>query len=299
MNVLTIANPISGQGRGPRLAARIGAELSRRGVRSHLVTDRPDTYDFAADADRHGRPDAILVIGGDGTLRAAADQLHRSLGPDLPPLLPLGTANLMVQHLGYRYREPTLVRTVTDALRAGAVRTIDVATLNGSLLLLMASIGVDSWIVHHLSRIRHGPISKFSYVRPAFASLGGYRNVPMTVHVDGVRAFGPTPGMAFVGNVREYGTGFAMLPRARSDDEALDVCVVPCGGSLTAAAVFALAAGGLHLHWPGAVYRKGRRVEITSDRPLPVQVDGDASGFTPASIQLLPWQLPLIVAPSS
>jgi len=39
------------------------------------------------------------------------------------------------------------------------------------------------------------------------------------------------PAVAFVGNVKEYGTGFEILPAARSDDELLDVCVLPAGSA--------------------------------------------------------------------
>ena len=38
---------------------------------------------------------------------------------------------------------------------------------------------------------------------------------------------------------------------------------------------------------------------ITSAEPVPVQVDGEATGHTPIEIDLLPIKLPFIVPPNS
>jgi diacylglycerol kinase family enzyme len=38
----------------------------------------------------------------------------------------------------------------------------------------------------------------------------------------------------------------------------------------------------------------GRRVRIESDVPVPIQLDGDAAGFTPAEISVVPGALQVI-----
>jgi diacylglycerol kinase family enzyme len=101
--------------------------------------------------------------------------------------------------------------------------------------------------------------------------------------------------MAFVGNVSEYGTGFPILPHARSDDGLLDVCVLPCRSRADAISLVLRAAAGEHLSMPGVVYAKGTNVQIESDVRIPVQIDGEASGNTPVEIELLPVKLPFIV----
>lgn len=245
---------------------------------------------------------AVVVVGGDGTLRDVAERMCE-LGPPSRwrPLLPvpMGTANLMARHLGYPDDDKRAAGVVVDALRVGLTRWLDVAAIDGRLFLLMAGVGVDAWIVHELARRRRGPISKFSYVRPAFSSLRHYRFHPVSVRLDGRDVFGPEPAIVFVANVPEYGTGFPMLPGARSDDGQLDVLIVPTRSQIRVAATFALAAVRQHVRLPGAILRKATRVEIESEPPLPVQADGDVAGHTPVRIGLLPLRLPFIVAPTS
>jgi YegS/Rv2252/BmrU family lipid kinase len=291
-DILVFANPIAGRGRGRATMRRVEAALRREGWRPILLTQRPDTI---SDEQLKAPARAAVAIGGDGTLRAVADRLLAVGTP--PPLLvvPLGTANLMAQHLGLRWNVRRTPEQLARSIRRGQLQHVDAARANGALFLLMAGVGFDAHIVHELQRIRTGPITYASYLMPAVSALAGYRYRPLRVTLDGEEIFAEGPAVAFVGNVREYGVGFPMLPRARSDDRLLDVCVMPCRNPVDVARLFALAAIGRHPDAAGVVYRKGTRVTIESPEAVPVQLDGDPGGFTPIEIDLLPTPLPFIV----
>jgi diacylglycerol kinase family enzyme len=64
---------------------------------------------------------------------------------------------------------------------------------------------------------------------------------------------------------------------------------------LDAVRQFLLAASGEHLTGEGAIYTKGKRVQIDAAEPVPVQIDGEAAGHTPLRCDLLPVRLPFIV----
>jgi diacylglycerol kinase (ATP) len=308
--VIIFANPIAGRGRGRRIAERLRVRLTADGYDAEIVTDRPDCFDLAR-AD--GPTRAAIVIGGDGTLRAVAHRLY--LDPcqipagatvptaghlrDDPPLLivPLGTANLMGRHLGIRWNDRTLEDQVVGAITRNRVVRLDTARANGRLFLLMAGIGFDAHVVHELARLRRGPIRLASYVTPALSALIEYSFAPLRVTVDGQEVFGPEPGIVFVGNLPEYGTGFPVLPQARADDGVLDVCAMPCRSRQDLIKLFLQAAIGEHVRAEGVAYVKGRHVKVvaTGGQAVPIQVDGDPAGHTPAEIDLLPIRLPFIV----
>lgn len=298
--VLVQSNPISGRGRGPRLAERVCDALSRAGFEPLQHHDAP--ANLPAPLLLSDTLHAVVVVGGDGTVRDLAQRMCE-VGPPSrwKPILPvpLGTANLMARHLDYPDDASRAPEVVVEAIRRNIVRHLDAGTVNGKLFLLMAGVGVDAWIVHELARRRRGPISKFSYVRPAFASLRHYRFHPLSVRLDGRDVFGPEPAIVFVANVPEYGTGVPMLPGARSDDGVLDVLIVPTRSQVRVAATFVLAAVRKHVQLPGAILRRATHIEIDSEPSLPVQVDGDAAGHTPVRIELLPLRLPFIVAPKA
>jgi diacylglycerol kinase (ATP) len=149
--------------------------------------------------------------------------------------------------------------------------------------------------VHELDRLRSGPIDLTSYALPALLALQQYDYVPLRVEVDGDCICADQPGMAFVGNVSEYGTGFPILTDAKSDDGLLDVCVLPCKSRLDVLRLLMSAAAGEHVSEEGVIYARGRSIRIDSQRPAPVQIDGEAAGHTPLNIELLQSRLRFIV----
>lgn len=292
-SILIFANPISGRGKGRALAERLAEQLTRAGVQVHLCADRPEL----APGELTGNANAVVSVGGDGTLRAVTQVLLERHGERMPPIIvaPLGTANLMAQHLELPWRTGDPVSGILQCLRRHRVRRIDAATANGSLFMLVAGVGIDGAIVHELAKARTGAISMLSYVAPGVRSFLTHEFDRLTVNVDGVEVARSVQSIAFVGNVREYGTGFAVLPHASSSDGWLDVCVLPCKsrGDLLHIGLRAFAQE--HMLHEGAVYVKGREILIESDGQSPVQIDGDPGGFTPLHIRLLPVKVPFIV----
>ena len=86
-----------------------------------------------------------------------------------------------------------------------------------------------------------------------------------------------------------------MADRARCDSGHLDICVVKRAGipQLLRVAVAGLT-GGLSGQ-DGVVYMTGRRIELTSAEPYPVQVDADYHGATPVDIDLTPAHVPFVI----
>ncbi|HEV8293384.1 MAG TPA: diacylglycerol kinase family protein [Tepidisphaeraceae bacterium] len=305
-HVLIFANPIAGKGKAKRIAAVLEEELKARGYGVKVFLSKMESTGTKLD----GRIRAAIVVGGDGTLRGVAQWAIDSAFPtgeamcasgelaNLPyPLLivPMGTANLMGKHLGVHWSDENIGEEVAEALEAGKVQYLDVARTNGGIFLLMAGVGFDAWVVHELDRIRSGPIDFMNYIMPAMKAIAEYQFPTLAVMVDGKQVFKKAPALALVGNIREYGTGFAILPQARPDDQLLDVCVMPCASPKDLIKLALSAAAGEHVQQEGVVYVKGRQVRIESTMPVPVQVDGEPAGQTPIDIDLLPCRIPFIV----
>jgi diacylglycerol kinase family enzyme len=291
--ILIFANPIAGHGESREIAERIAARLLRDHMNPKIVLEKPDTIP----ADILRTASAAISIGGDGTVRGVARALFKALGVSMPPLLvvPRGTANLLGRHLGTRWNDRELPGKVSATIAARNIAHLDAATANRELFLLMAGIGLDGKIVHELDRMRSGPIDLTSYAIPAALALSFYTYPALTVTVNGNFICRDLPAVAFVGNVKEYGTGFPILPHAIPTDGLLDVCVLPCATRLDAIRHLLHAAAGEHLAGEGAIYTKGRHIRIESSEPVPVQIDGEAAGHTPLDIDLLPARVPFIV----
>jgi len=289
--VAIVANPIAGQGKGRATADRVCATLKREGMNAIEI------FDLTSESiDPLSSADAVVAIGGDGTLRTVARRCLAAGGP-MPPLLPvpMGTANLMGRHLGIDWQAADLEDRIFQSLRRAQTALFDAAQCNGELFLLMAGVGIDGQIVHELDRMRRGPINYASYALPAALAIASYRYPPIQVIADEEEIFPAAPAVALVANISEYGTGFPLAPHARPDDGMLDVCVIPVDSPIDAMQKFLHAAAGEHLLIEGVVYSRAKQIEITSAQPAPIQIDGDPAGYTPVRIELLPMRVPFIV----
>src|SRR5258708_39918848 len=91
-----IVNAASGSV-GPGAAEALAEMIAAHGYACHLVTPPPADLSAAIAAAVDAAPDLLIVLGGDGTARLAAERC----GPDGPLLaaLPGGTLNMLPQIL--------------------------------------------------------------------------------------------------------------------------------------------------------------------------------------------------------
>jgi diacylglycerol kinase (ATP) len=285
-----VVNPIVGQGKGRATAEMVRRSLESAGFNASVIFDMRN-----ASREQLGAVEAIIAIGGDGTLRSVA---KRCLGllDRVPPLLPVptGTANLMGRHLGIDWQATDLAERIVQSVKREQIAMFDAAEANGELFLLMASVGIDAQIIHEMDRLRTGPINYASYVLPVALAITNYRFNALEVEVDGEDIFSSSPAMAIVANIAEYGAGFPLAPHARPNDGMLDVLVIPVDSPVDAVQKFLHAAAGEHLLIEGVVYARGKRIEIRAAKPAPIQIDGDSAGYTPARINLLAVKVPFL-----
>ncbi len=273
-HAVVIANPIAGRGRGERLAREAGDMLRRVGLVCDVLTTtkRGDAVHFAAAI--AADVDLVISIGGDGTLSEVLSGLRRhdvTIG-----LLPLGTANVLSLDLGL----PRDVAGFERMLLAGNMQSVDTAVVNGSMLsFLVCGIGFDASVVRALEARRRGPITRVDWARAAFTALGSWDAPHLSVEVDGVAIDGEF-GQVLVSNIVHY-AGFDVLsPDRRLDDGLFEVYAFP---GTSRARLLRHAVRATFGRFPNGNVRvhRARSVTVRSDRPAPVQIDGDFRGETP------------------
>ncbi|MGE0233179.1 MAG: diacylglycerol kinase family protein [Flavobacteriaceae bacterium] len=150
---MAVLNPTSGSliSDDPhRLGTRLVSLFAAQGHELDYLT--PDGSELLATIERLAADsslDAIIACGGDGTASAAAGlawKHGKALG-----ILPTGTMNLFARSLGV----PLAIDQAAEALAAGHLADVDIATVNGRPFVHQLSVGLHPRTV----RLRRG----FSY----------------------------------------------------------------------------------------------------------------------------------------
>ncbi len=272
-NVLVIANPVAGRGRGEASARALAEHLRAAGcdVEVFMTARRGDARERAAAID--GDVSAVVSVGGDGTLSEVLSGLRDRAVPVAQ--LALGTANVLAMDLHLPRDPAQLARVVL----AGRVQRVDLARVGDRLCFLGASAGYDAGVVHGVERLRRGPITKWTWARAALREFRDYTAPELSVEVDGTRAPGPF-GMVLIANVVNY-AGWPSLAADRAlDDGRFEAYLFPARSrrDLTRHGL-----RGLIARFPGGDVARvqGRHFRVECAQPVALQVDGDAAGHAP------------------
>lgn len=282
-------NPKSGSGIGRHELVELVRELKRLAFRPRLFKSRERLADWVALPEIRRELACIVAAGGDGTV---ADVFNRH--PGLPiSILPLGTENLLARHLGL----PRSGRDLARVIAGGHRRTLDLCRMGDRRFVLMASAGFDADVICRLHDSRQGNISRASYVQPILESVRKYEYPEIRVWVDDAPV--PLTGrLVVVVNVPIYALGLSVARCATGEDGVLDVRLFLRGSAFQMVRYLCNLALGTHEQLADVQSVRGRRVRIESDVPVPIQVDGDAAGWTPVEICVLPAALEVLVPAS-
>jgi len=286
--VLLVANPISGRGRGERLAWELARGFERHGVAAEVLLTgaRGDAPSLLRAA---GPAGLVVAVGGDGTLSEVLQGLPERKTP--VGILPCGTANVLAHALELPHQPE---RALAGMLR-GRIQGLDVARVGERFAHLVVGVGFDARAVQEVEARRRGPITKAAYVGAVLRTLLRYRPVPLRVWIDGRELEHPV-GMVWIANTPKYADVLRFARGTRLDDGQWEVYLFPTGRT---SELLGAALRGLVLHLPGGpiFLRHARSVRVASSEPVPYQIDGDLGGETPLEFELLPERFRIVVPP--
>ena len=290
--IAAIINPVSGRRDMMPTVHRIAGEIRRAGGTLDLLATERFGHATILASNVHPDVEAVLVVGGDGTVCEVVNGLAER---PLPlAILRTGTENLLARELGMPTEPPRVART----LLYGEPIAVDVGVINNRRFLAVAGAGFDAECIQRLSIRRKGHITHWDYFWPIWRTFWAHRFPTLRIDVDEERVF-EGKGFAIFGVIGRYSVGMRVLNRARVDDGLLDICIFPCRsrrGLLTHIARVFL---GPHVTGKHTIYRQCRKINITSPSIVPIQVDGEAGGRLPAECSILPHAIRVLKLKSS
>jgi YegS/Rv2252/BmrU family lipid kinase len=231
--------------------------------------------------------EVVVVVSGDGLIGKVGGVLADGAGP--LGVIPGGRGNDLARVLSIPTDPAQAARVAVE----GPERLIDMAELNGTPYLGVASFGCDS-DANRIANEARFVRGNLVYLYAGLRALVAWRPACFTVTVDGERHEFAGYSVA-VANSRAYGGGMLIAPQAELDDGKLDVVMTSSMSKLRALITLAKVFKGSHINAPSVHTLRGSAVELTADRVFDIYADGDPIGALPATVRVEPRCLRVIV----
>ncbi|WP_296193753.1 diacylglycerol kinase family protein [uncultured Microbacterium sp.] len=294
--VALVYNPIKVDAKHLRETVRAFATRANAPEPLFYETTTEDLGGGAAQQAIDAGAEAILVAGGDGTVRAVAVAVA---GTDIPlTIVPSGTGNLLARNLNLPLQDPERMIQATfdgDTARVdvGAMKlTREDGTVDEDGFVVMAGIGLDAAMIANTSSQLKKTVGWVAYVDGAARALTGADPFRVTYQLDGHREHTSKVQSVLFANCGQLPAGIALIPDASIADGALDVAVIQPNGPLGWLGVWR------KVWWDNSVlrrFRAGRRiierrkdssvrylqgvgVDLAAESVQPVELDGDEFG---------------------
>ena len=240
-----------------------------------------------------GGAERVVAVGGDGTLNEVVNGVARS-DAELATI-PIGTGMDFVRTYGIPTRFDDAVRVALH----GDVRTIDAGrvayrTWDGAdaerWFVNVGSVGMSGAVAQRangMSKALGGRVTFFYALTRVFLE---WQNGETVVTLDEGERRGRMHDV-IVANGVWHGGGMMLSPAARPDDGLFEVVLI---GDVSKADFLSTAPKiykGKHVDHPKVEVLRSTRVDVDAAEHLPIEVEGEQVGTTPAAFEVVPGAL--------
>lgn len=255
--------------------------------------------------------DAVLVAGGDGTVRAVSEALLDSGMP--MTLLPAGTGNILARNLGISVnRTMDAVATAftghDHAVDAGIAQiTRSTGEVETHAFVVMIGIGLDAKMIAATNDELKKRVGWLAYVEATARIFKDVDAVRLRYSLDGSTERSTSAHTVLIGNCGALPGGVIILPEAEIDDGLLDVVAMRprnLWGWVRIGTTVMWENGVLHRSRMGRRiiaadkrvralrYFQGRAMTISLDKPEDFEIDGEGMGLvTGVAVRVAPAAL--------
>jgi diacylglycerol kinase (ATP) len=239
------------------------------------------------------RPDALVVVGGDGIVNLGTNLVA---GTRVPlGIIPSGTGNDMARGLGIPHdNTEAAIEVLTRALQAGP-RTIDAGRISyvddatgqkaQRWFLCALSAGFDAIVNERANNMRN-PKGPSRYIIALMIELAKLKRIPYRLTLDG-RVIETEGSLVSLGNSISLGGGMKITPDAKLDDGLFDVLIVKPLGRAAFLRIFPRVFQGTHVTDARVTIERARHVRIEATG-LTAYADGERIGPLPIDVEAVP-----------
>ena len=223
--------------------------------------------------------DAIIVVGGDGTINEVINGISHTdiaLG-----VIPFGTANVF----SLEFNLPLEINDACQKIMDGKCKKIDLGKMNGKYFSCMTGIGFDAHVIKCADRYLKRVFGALSYILIGIKEYFTYKFNPIVLKIDD----NPTPingYIVIIGNSKYYGGQMVFAPKADPTDGLLDVCVFKYKNIVPTLLGIIQMKLGIIKHNAFIKYYQAKSIQVDQSGAHKIHIDAEYTCNTPANISV-------------
>lgn len=280
---LCILNPTAGKGRSVHCLEKVKSIFDAHHAEYTVweTTYAGEAVEMARKAVAQGYKH-ILSVGGDGTVLEVATGL---IGADCTlGIIPAGTGNDFIRSLGM----DADVEQAAETILRGHTECVDIAeTEEKNYFMNVAGCGFDTEVLFNMDRYKKTFKGQIPYILGLLKALVGYRCLHAKIELDD-QVLEQDIFLVAIANGKTYGGGMNVAPQADVQDGFFDVTVVDRVSKFTVLSILPNFIKGKHERIKQIRSYKARKVRVTCEKEVPINMDGEIIGKMPMTFEILP-----------
>ena len=274
-----IYNPTSGRELFRKHLPEVLEKLEVAGYETscHATTGAGDAT-RAAIAAVERKYDIVIAVGGDGTLNEVVAGISQCEDRPKLGLIPMGTTNDFARAVHI----PRKIDEALDIIIKGDTIPVDVGLMNGEKYFInIAAGGRLTELTYEVTSKMKTLLGPVAYYVKGIEMMPSIKATHMRFEVDD-EVFEGNKMMFLCALTNSVGGFERIAPDASINDGYFTVMILDECSLPEFARVITLAARGEHLKDPRLIYRKARRVKVTTNGEVHMNLDGEYGGDAPA-----------------
>ncbi|TAL71065.1 MAG: diacylglycerol kinase family lipid kinase [Bacteroidetes bacterium] len=299
-----IINPNAGKKKAQKDWIILSNLLTNNGFKYEFsfTGGRLDAYNLALNAIVNGTRD-IIAIGGDGTFNEIVNAIITQkicTSTDITlGLFGIGTGNdwcrTLKIHCDYNNALEIVKAGKTFLQDVGLAYFQNNGTNSSRYFANVAGMGFDAAVAKKVNDDKDSNrTGKLLYLKNLFTSLLKSEFVNCEIKIDDEKINAEIFSMC-VGIGKYNGGGMMQLPNAVADDGLLDITLIKTISKFDVIKQTKNLYNGTFIKHPSVSLYQGKKVEIKSDTPIHLELDGEYVGHSPFSFEILPKALKVFI----
>lgn len=215
--IIFIINPKSGKGKGQKVADRVSQYPFENSDIKCILTSSVENFHDSIKLAKSENPDAIIAVGGDGTVNAVASQLvHTEIALGI---IPIGSGNGLARDLYI----PLDLQKAIYKIDHPEFKYIDACKADEHHFFCASGIGFDARITELFAQSKSRGFN--SYLSLSIKEFFYNKPQEYVLHIDG-KEYTRVAFLIAINNASQYGNNAYIAPLADMQDGLLDITVL-------------------------------------------------------------------------